>query len=122
MMIPRPLLLLATILSFAAFPNDASARACPAFIVQQTPEVTVSTRNRTTWYTWRAIIRNDSRVMATTVVRVSLIGVPQLTQQRLNGPATLRVQAGLRMGVVVGETTTHLIHPDVRPGIIIDCD
>lgn len=121
-MILRPLLLLATLSAFAAVPSDASARTCPAFIVQQTPEVTVSSRNRVTWYTWRAIIRNDSRVMSTTVVRVSLVGVPQLTQQRLNGPATLRLQAGIRMSVTVGETTTHLIHPDVRPGIHIDCD
>ena len=118
-MIIRPLFLLA---AFAAVPSGASAKTCPTFIVQQTPEVTVSSRNRVTWYTWRAIIRNDSRVMGTTVVRVSLVGIPQLTQQRLNSPAALRIQAGIRMSVVVGETTTHLIHPDVRPGIHIDCD
>ncbi len=118
----RSLLLVATLSVFATVPREASARACPAFIVQQTPEVTVSTRNRVTWYTWRAIIRNDSRVMGTTVVRVSFVGVPQLTQQRLNSPTTLRVQAGIRMSVIVGETTTHIIHPDVRPGISIDCD
>lgn len=118
----RPLFLLATLAALVAVPSGASAKSCPAFIVQQTPEVTVSNRNGVTWYTWRAIIRNDSRVMGTTVVRVSLVGVPQLTQQRLKGPVTLRVQAGIRMGVTVGETTTHLIHPDVRPGIHIDCN
>jgi hypothetical protein len=121
-MIPRPFLLLAILPAFAAVPGGASAGICPAFIVQQTPESTISNRNGVRWYTWRAIIRNDSRVMGTTVVRVSLVGVPQLTQQRLNSPATLRVQAGIRMSVTVGETTTHLIHPDVRPGIRLDCD
>ncbi len=120
-MILRPIAVLATALAFAAV-GEASARTCPTFIVQQAPEATVSHRSRVKWYTWRAIIRNDSRVMSTTVVRVSLVGVPQLTQQRLDTPFTLRMQAGIRHSLVVGETTTHLIHPDVRPGIRMDCD